>query len=83
MVIDAWQGLDTANRTIAASEARVAAANEALRGTRLEAQVGAKPTLAVLDAEREATEAQAALLEAQGRRHVAAWRLNALTGFGQ
>ena len=83
LVIDAWHGLETANRMIAASEARVAAANEALRGTRLEAQVGAKPTLAVLDAEREATEAQAALLEASGRRHVAAWRLNALTGFEQ
>lgn len=83
MVIDAWQGLDTARRMISASEARVAAANEGLRSTRLEAQVGAKPTLAVLDAEREAAEAQAALLEAQGRRHVAAWRLNALTGFEQ
>jgi outer membrane protein len=83
MVIDAWHSLETADRMIVASEARVAAANEALRGTRLEAQVGVKPTLAVLDAEREATEAQTALLEAQGRRHVAAWRLNALTGFGQ
>jgi outer membrane protein len=38
------------------------------------------PTLAVLDAEREAVEAEAALIEAEGKRHVAAWRLNALTG---
>ena len=83
MVIDAWHGLETAQRMVAASEARLAAANEALRGTRLEAQVGAKPTLAVLDAEREVNAAQTALHEAQGRRHIAAWRLNALTGFEQ
>ena len=58
----------------------VAAADEALRSTRLEAKVGAKPTLAVLDAEREALAAQAAMIEAEGQRLVAAWQLNALTG---
>jgi outer membrane protein len=83
MVVDAWLGLETTNRMVSASEARDAAANEALRGIRMEAQVGAKPILAVLDAEREATEAQTALLEAQGRRQVAAWRLNVLTGNAQ
>jgi outer membrane protein len=56
------------------------AAAETLRGTLLEAKTGAVPTLAVLDAEREAVEAEAALIEAEGKRHVAAWRLNALTG---
>lgn len=80
MVIDAWQGLTTAQRMTEASLLRRDAAAEALRGTRLEAQVGAKPTLAVLDAEREAIEAEAALLQAEGMRTVAAWRLNALTG---
>lgn len=80
MVIDAWQGLITARRMTEASQLRSDAAAEALRGTRLEAQVGAKPTLAVLDAEREAIEAEAALLQADGMRTVAAWRLNALTG---
>lgn len=80
MVIDAWQGLITARRMTAASELRSIAAAEALRGTRLEAQVGAKPTLAVLDAEREGIEAEAALLQAQAMQTVAAWRLNALTG---
>jgi len=80
MVIDAWQGLITARRMTAASELRSIAAAEALRGTRLEAQVGARPTLAVLDAEREAIEAEAALLHAQAMQTVAAWRLNALTG---
>lgn len=80
MVIDAWQGLITARRMAEASQLRSVSATEALRGTRLEAQVGAKPTLAVLDAEREAIEAEAALLQAEGMRTVAAWRLNALTG---
>ena len=80
MVIDAWQGLITARRMTEASQLRSVAATEALRGTRLEAQVGAKPMLAVLDAEREAIEAEAALLQAEGMRTVAAWRLNALTG---
>ena len=80
MVIDAWQGLATARRMTEASRLRRDAAEEALRGTRLEAQVGARPTLAVLDAEREAIEAEAALLQAEGMQTVAAWRLNALTG---
>ncbi|MBB3862370.1 outer membrane protein [Novosphingobium hassiacum] len=80
MVIDVWQGLITARRMTEASQLRSNAAVEALRGTRLEAQVGAKPTLAVLDAEREAIEAEAALLQAEGMQTVAAWRLNALTG---
>jgi outer membrane protein len=80
MIIDAWQGLATAQRMTEASLLRRDAAAEALRGTRLEAQVGAKPTLAVLDAEREAIEAEAALMQAEGMRTVAAWRLNALTG---
>jgi outer membrane protein len=80
MVIDAWQGLATARRMTEASQLRRDAANEALRGTRLEAKVGAKPTLAVLDAEREAIEADAALLEAEGMKTLSAWRLNALSG---
>lgn len=79
-VISAWTGLLTAERMVVASAARTAAANEALRSTRLEAKVGAKPTLAVLDAEREALAAQASEIEAQGQRLVAAWQLNALTG---
>lgn len=79
-VISAWSGLSTAQRMVAASSARAAAADEALRSTRLEAKVGAKPTLAVLDAERDATAAQAAVIEAEGQRLVAAWQLDALAG---
>jgi outer membrane protein len=50
------------------------------RATRLEAKVGAKPTLAVLDAESEAIAADAASIEAEGQRMVAAWQINALIG---
>jgi outer membrane protein len=79
MVIDAWQAVQTSQRMVTASTLRSEAAAEALRGTRLETQVGAKPTLALLDAEREAIEAEAARIEAEAMRTVAAWRLNALT----
>jgi len=79
-VITAWTGLKTAQRMVIATAARTTAAAEALRSTRLEAKVGAKPTLAVLDAEREAMAADAAAIEAQGQRLIAAWQINALTG---
>jgi outer membrane protein len=79
-IIAAWTGLKTAHRMVSASAARSAATAEALRSTRLEAKVGARPTLAVLDAEREAISAEAAEIEAQGQRLIAAWQLNALTG---
>jgi len=80
LVIDAWQALQTARRVVEASRLRNEAAAEALRGTRLEAKVGAKPMLAVLDAERDAIEAEVAALSAEGQQTVAAWRLNALSG---
>ena len=79
-VIAAWQDLHTAARVLEATQLRAAAAAESLRGRRLEAQVGAVPTLAVLDAERDAAEADAALTEAQGLHLLAGWRLNALAG---
>lgn len=82
MVIDGWTGLQTAERMVEASRLRHESAAEALRGKRLEAQVGAVPTLAVLDAEREAVESEAALIEAEGMRQISAWRLNALLGQG-
>lgn len=79
-VIDAWQAMTAAGRMVEASRLRNEAAAEALRGRRLEAQVGAVPTLVVLDAEREALEAETAMIEAEGMRLVATWRVRALTG---
>lgn len=83
MVIDAWTGLAAARHIVEATRLQRDAAAEALRGRKLEAKVGSVPVLAVLDAEREAITAEAALLEAQGQRLVAAWQLNALTGYIQ
>lgn len=79
-VIAAWTGLKTAGRMVEAGAARSAATAEALRSVQLEARVGARPTLAVLDAEREAAAADAAAIEAAGQRLIAAWQLNALAG---
>lgn len=79
-MIDAWTGFRAAQRMVEASNLRVVAAREALRSTKLEASVGAKTTLQVLDAEREAMAAEAAQIEAEGRRLVAAWQVNALAG---
>jgi outer membrane protein len=79
-VIAAWTGLATANRVVVATAASARAEAEALRSTRLEAKVGAKPTLAVLDAEREAVTADAAAITAEGQKLIAAWQLDALTG---
>jgi outer membrane protein len=80
MVIDAWTGLATARRMVAASQAQRDAAVEALRGTQLENKVGAKPVLAVLDAEREAIAGETALAESEALQARMAWQLNALTG---
>ncbi|MDE2303260.1 MAG: TolC family protein [Sphingomonadales bacterium] len=79
-IIDAWSAIHTAAALASASDQRLLAATEALRSTRLEARVGAAPTLAVLDAEREAIAAEAAAIDAAGQRLVAAWKLDALIG---
>ena len=58
--ISAYEALLSARATYDAATKRVEAAAAALRGVRLEAQTGAQPMLAVLDAEREAAAADAA-----------------------
>lgn len=72
----------SANAVLAAARARHAAAQEALRGTRLEVAAGAKPQLALLDAEREAIEAETGRITAEGRLLVASYTLLAITGGG-
>ncbi len=59
--ITAFEDHATNALMLTASQARDAAAREALRGTKLEVEAGAKPQLALLDAQREAIEAEAAL----------------------
>lgn len=78
--IATWEVLASTRRQIEATAAQEAAAAEMLRATRLEAKVGMRPQLALLDAERDALDAALAAARAQGQLLVAAWRLKALTG---
>lgn len=78
--ITAYDGYETARLMLAAADARQTAAKEALRGTKLEVEAGAKPQLALLDAQREAIEAEAALSGAQGRLIASAYQLRAVAG---
>lgn len=79
-VISAWAGYRSAMAGRDAAMARVAATGEALRSVRLEVQVGAKPQLAQLDAEREHLAAQNALADAEAMLLKSAWALYLLTG---
>jgi outer membrane protein len=63
-----------------AAEEQSRAAEDALRSVRAEVHVGMKPQLDLLDAEREAIGAAAALEQARAERIVAAYRLLAITG---
>lgn len=81
--IESFEALRAAKLMREAADKRVAATGEALRGTRLEVGVGAKPQLALLDAEREAIAARVAQIEAAGQVLVAAYSLRAVTGMEQ
>lgn len=77
---EAWVSVRSARAVAAAADDRASATAEALRGTGLEVKTGAKPQLALLDAEREDIEARAAAIEAHGNLLVAAWEVRAITG---
>lgn len=80
MATVAYEDLVTARAMLGAAQKRSDAADAALRGTGLEVKAGVKPQLALLDAEREAIEAQAAEVDARGRVLTSAWRLRAVAG---
>lgn len=75
-----FAAVSSSQAVLVAAQARSAATQEALRGTRLEVSVGAKPQLALLDAEREAIAADTARIAAEGQLLVAAYTLLAVTG---
>ena len=79
-VVGAWADIETARALAQAATDRSAASASALDSVRNEVRVGQKPTLALLDAEREALAAGAALVAARGEQVVDAWRLTALLG---
>jgi TolC family type I secretion outer membrane protein len=78
--IDAWQARQTAEAVARAAADQARAAESALGSVRQEVRVGEKPTLDLLDAEREALAARIGALQANGARVVAAYRLNAVIG---
>ena len=77
-VVDAWQDVRTAQAVREAAADESTAALNALDSVRNEVRVGQKPTLDLLDAQREALAAQSALIVAEGELVVDAYRLNAL-----
>lgn len=77
-VIGAWQDIQTARAVVQAASDQSVASAGALDSVRNEVRVGQKPTVDLLDAEREALAAQSALVIARGEQVVAAYRLNAL-----
>jgi outer membrane protein len=79
-VIATYQAVRTSQLVEEAAEEQSRAAEDALRSVRAEVHVGMKPQLDLLDAEREAIGAAAALEQARAERIVAAYRLLAITG---
>jgi outer membrane protein len=77
-VIGAWQDVVTADSVVRAARDQSAAAASALDSVRHEVRVGQKPTLDLLDAEREDLAAKTALVIARGQQVVDGYRLNSL-----
>lgn len=81
-VIGAWADIETARALVEAAADQVTAATSALDSVRNEVRVGQKPTLDLLDAEREALAAQSAMIAARGGAVTAAYRLDSLLNGG-
>ncbi|MGB0496818.1 MAG: TolC family outer membrane protein [Rubricella sp.] len=79
-VADAWSGLEVSRASIQASRERITAARIAFEGVREEARLGARTTLAVLDAEQELLDALTNLAAAERDEYVAAYQLLASVG---
>ncbi len=77
-VIGAWEDVETSRALVQAAADQATASTSALDSVRNEVRVGQKPTLDLLDAEREALAAQSAVVATRGGAVVAAYRLNAL-----
>jgi outer membrane protein len=77
-VIEAWEDVEVSCALVKAAADQTTAASSALDSVRNEVRVGQKPTLDLLDAEREALAAETALISARGQAVAAAYRLDAL-----
>jgi TolC family type I secretion outer membrane protein len=81
-VIGAWQDVQTSKALVEAAADQRLAAMSALESVRNEVRVGQKPTLDLLDAEREALAAQSADVATRGQSVVLGYRLMALLNAG-
>ncbi len=75
-----WAQLQIARASITARQKEVRASRVALRGIREEANLGARTTLDVLDAEREMVQAETNLVEARRNESVAVYSLLSAMG---
>ncbi len=79
-VTNAWEGLAAARAAIKSAEDQVRASEIAYEGVRQEAEVGARTTLDVLNAEQELLNARVTLITNQRNEYVAAYALLAAMG---
>ncbi len=76
----AWANLNVSFASIAATDQQINAAQTAFDGVRQEAEVGARTTLDVLDAEQELLDARNAKLEAVAQRYIGVYLVLASMG---
>jgi len=76
----AWARVSVADAGLSATDQQIRAARVALRGVRKEAELGARTTLDVLNAEQELQDAEASRLTAQADRYTAIYNLLASMG---
>ena len=76
----AWANLNVSFAAIEATEQQITAAQTAFDGVRQEAEVGARTTLDVLDAEQELLDANNARLEAVAQRYLGVYQVLASMG---
>jgi TolC family type I secretion outer membrane protein len=79
-VTNAWEGLVAARASISSAQDQVRASEIAYEGVRQEADVGARTTLDVLNAEQELLNARVTLITNQRNEYVAAYALLAAMG---
>jgi outer membrane protein len=79
-VVQAWEQLEAAKAQVQATQSQVTAAEIALNGVRLEARVGQRTTLEVLNAQQELVNDRVALVSAQRDRVVASYALLSSVG---
>lgn len=77
---NAWQELETAEASIKADEAEIEAASQALDGVKVEAKVGSRTTLDVLNAEQELLDARTDMARAQHDRDYAILQIESAVG---